>query len=439
MTRAKAVAVVGRVNVLAPTASDPYFRYTWTRADGTPGRTRGAKSLEDALDKARVIDAYENRAADPRAGTTLGDVAALYLASPVDRNQKSEKDWTHSQHVQVRRKITRQLRGFEHASVLDYDRPLADRIRAQAGTPNTVRENTTVLRGMVRWGAIAGHFTVAQSELLPEKCLPVAPSLVGTQAPRRRESVRAVGAAETYVAEEDAPSVAQIRRLGDELEARLPGRGRLAAELAADSGPRKGEMLQLTARDVLRSPTVGLRIDWQFDDHANQTNGKPRRVRPKGRKTRVTGLAEASLTGNPLRTAMFARANAALAEQAAGHNPEALLFPTNTGRAFWATEFDSDIFVPAALAAGWPVQRWVEERSVWNADRREYVVKTRARKQLVHTWHSLRHRFARHCVDVRRFSAGELMAAGGWENIATVENRYYRSGDEHQQSALAKF
>jgi hypothetical protein len=55
VTRAKAVAVVGRVNVLAPTAGDPYFRYTWRRADGTPGRTRGAKTFEDALVKARGI------------------------------------------------------------------------------------------------------------------------------------------------------------------------------------------------------------------------------------------------------------------------------------------------------------------------------------------------------------------------------------------------
>jgi len=32
--------------------------------------------------------------------------------------------------------------------------------------------------------------------------------------------------------------------------------------------------------------------------------------------------------------------------------------------------------------------------------------------------------------------AGELMVVGGWENIATVENRYYKSGQEHEESAL---
>ena len=439
MSRAKPVAVVGRVRVLAPTGTDAYYRFTWTRPDGTQGRTRGCKTLEDAVEKAGTIDDVETRAADPLSTTTLGDVAALYLASPIGRHQKTGRDWTHSQHTQVAQKLTRMLRGFDTVCVLDYDRQLADRIRAQAGTPNGVRQNTTILRGLVRWGAARNVFTPTQAELLPVRCLPVEPSLKGTPAPRRREAVRAVGTSERYIAEEDAPSVEQVRRMGDELELRLPGRGKLAAELAADSGPRKAEMLQLTAHDVVRGTTPFIRIDWQFDDHATQASGKPRRVRPKGGKTRVTGAAVTSLTGFPLRSALLARVDDALAEQRAGHNPEALLFPTDTGRAFWSTEFDSDHFVPAALAAGWSAQRWLETYSAWDDELDRFVEKTRPRMHLVHTWHSLRHRFARLCVDHRRLSPGELMAAGGWENLATVENRYYRSGIEHQESALAKF
>jgi integrase len=51
-------------------------------------------------------------------------------------------------------------------------------------------------------------------------------------------------------------------------------------------------------------------------------------------------------------------------------------------------------------------------------------------------WHSLRHRFARWMIDRFGLDAGELMAVGGWENIATVENRYYKSSQEHEESAL---
>src|SRR3954451_25460953 len=51
-------------------------------------------------------------------------------------------------------------------------------------------------------------------------------------------------------------------------------------------------------------------------------------------------------------------------------------------------------------------------------------------------WHSLCHRFARWMIDRFGLEAGELMAVGGWENIATVENRYYKGGQEHEERAL---
>ncbi len=145
------------------------------------------------------------------------------------------------------------------------------------------------------------------------------------------------------------------------------------------------------------------------------------------------------MTGYPLRSAVFARADAALAEQTAGRNRDALLFPTDTGRALLATVFDSDFWLPAAIAAGWQIQSWTDSRSRWNEADRRWEVVTSERRQLVHTWHSLRHRFARYCIDHRKFTEGELMAAGGWENLATVQNRYYNAGKEHESTALAKF
>ena len=36
---------------------------------------------------------------------------------------------------------------------MDLDRSLLDRMRSQAGTRRTRRENATALRGLLRWGA----------------------------------------------------------------------------------------------------------------------------------------------------------------------------------------------------------------------------------------------------------------------------------------------
>jgi hypothetical protein len=39
-------------------------------------------------------------------------------------------------------------------------------------------------------------------------------------------------------------------------------------------------------------------------------------------------------------------------------------------------------------------------------------------------------------IDVHRMKAPGLMALGGWENINTVNNRYFRSGAENTADAL---
>jgi hypothetical protein len=159
--------------------------------------------------------------------------------------------------------------------------------------------------------------------------------------------------------------------LGARFQTEFPLWGRLGVELAADAGPRWGEQFQLTAHDVVvkerpckkgkpRKPKIHLRIDWQIDPDAKA--GTVRRKWPKGNKRRKAGVSEISITGFALHTALLARRDAALREQAAGSNPEALLFPTHTGEMFFYTSFSNDYFAPAALAAtgrtsagsGWP-------------------------------------------------------------------------------------
>jgi integrase len=297
-----------------------------------------------------------------------------------------------------------------------------------------------MLRGFLRWGNAEGYFTAAQVEMLPERCAAVAPALKGTAAPKRRRKDRKVTEAEEYVRDEDAPSAKQVRRLGTELLAFFPLWGRLAPELAAASGPRWGELLQLTAYDVLltgRKPL--LLIHFQIDPAASVRRGDDRRKLPKGEKTRETGIPKVTFTGYPLLKELKKRRKQALREQAAGTNPEALLFPAARGGMLHHTGFMNDYFAKAAIAAGWPHEMWVEECDRWSRKTNSYSRVTRQRTQFTLTWHSLRHRFARYAVDTLNLSPGELMAVGGWENETVVKNRYYNHGQEHTDSALDKF
>ena len=443
--RTAPVEVVGAVSVFAPTGSRPYYRVKWREPDGRPGDTTGGRDLDAALVFAADIDDRLAMASGPQAVTTLAVMCKEYLAE-ARSPYKQRRPWKDSQQVQVTNHLNRMLRQHGDLRAMDVTRGLCDTLRAQAGTPNGVRANTTDLRAFLTWGHLhqPAYFTADQVALLPKGVLMPEPLLRGTQAPARRENVRQVGTSEKYIRDEDAPCRAQVRSIGSALALAFPAWGELAAELAANCGPRWGEQFQLTADDVHASgcaeqPKPHIHIDWQVNPGGGVKAGKQRRCRPKGNKTRLIAIPRVSFTGYPLRGAVCARAAAALVEQAAGTNPQALLFPATGGGLWWYSSFETDLLLPAMRAAEWPLIAWTETREVWSKADKRYRLQVRERTLAVLPWHSLRHRFARLMVDVHDAGKGELMALGGWENISTVEQRYYNTGAEHTNRALDLF
>ena len=260
--------------------------------------------------------------------------------------------------------------------------------------------------------------------------------------------MRNVGESADYVCGEDAPSRQQILALGDTLK--LPmGTGLLVAELAADAGPRWGELFQVTADDVItpnseltkkgkpKKARLHIKIDWQIDSGAKA--GENHRKPPKGNKRRKAAVGEVSITGYALHVALLARVAQARQERVDGANPEALLFPTEDGDLFFYTAFSNVYFRPAAIAANWPHQEWTHVGHRWNEAQGTPSLVTEKRLQFDITWHSLRHRYARTCVDIRRLTASELMAHGGWDSGTVVKNLLYNVGEEHLDSGTEKF
>jgi hypothetical protein len=88
-------------------------------------------------------------------------------------------------------------------------------------------------------------------------------------------------------------------------------------------------------------------------------------------------------------------------------------------------------------AAGWPVERRLETRDEWDAHK--YTRVTVERRKAGLPWHSLRHRFARIAVEIKKMPEGELMAVGDWESISTVQTRYDRSGRDNMERGLGYF
>jgi hypothetical protein len=354
---------VGEVAVYAPT-SKGYYRLKWDEPDGRPGDTSGGRTIEDARYKAAEIDARLAMAAGPSAVTTLGEMYQLYVAEAT--SPFGLKPWSRSYKLQVEDNLARCLRGFEHARAMNVDRKLIDQMRVQAGTTNMVTIRTRTLRGFLRWGHQheAQFFTAAQAELLPTNAPKLRPQIKGTAAPSRRSGnrVRDVGQSEAYIQEEDAPSPIQVTSLGTELGGIVPAWGELSAHLAANSGPRWGEQFQLRADDVHpdgcpEQKWFHIHVDWQIDPGGKAGDEAGRRCPPKGRKARIIGVPPTPCTDYDLRGELVKRCAAAREEQAAGSNPEALLFPAPMGGLWWYSSFESNILIPAMRVAGVAVAR----------------------------------------------------------------------------------
>jgi integrase len=444
--RKPSIPSVGVVDVFGPNPKG-YYRLKWSEPDGTPGDTTAGRILEPALEKAAEINERVSSAAGPKAVTTLDVILAEYLLAG-HSPYKDKKVWKPANKKQITDNLSRCLRGFEHLRAMDVNRDLCDRMRAQAGTETMVRINTNVLRAFLHWGQQHGYLTPLQAELLPRACSMPAPIInrvlerVDTNLALDR--ARMNGQAEVYIRDEDAPSRERIVTLAVKLKEAFPLWGDLAVELAANSGPRWGEQFQLAVSDVHLDGCAEYRqahihVDWQVDAGGTSDSSVGRRVRPKGDKTRVIAVSTLSFTGFRLRESMRTRTAEALREQEAGTNPEALIFCAPRGGMLWYSAFNSDYLLPAMKAAGWPVETWVEKRDKWDASRKKYTPVEVHRRRAGLPWHSLRHRFARICVDIKRMPEGELMAIGGWENINTVQTRYYRSGKDNMERGLVYF
>lgn len=441
-----AIDHVGQVRILER-CSKGYYRLKWPAEKGD---TSAGRTLQAAREKATRINASLSSTANPYALTPLPELVRAFIeegTSPYPSKQtgKLEK-WKPAQRENVRKALARCLRNHEHCRPVDLlpDRELVDAMRAQGGTYAVVRSNTSALRAFLTWLGRKRYITWQQAEMLPDKALTPEPTL-----PRRsvlirdagpRTSMRQNGAAHLYVRDEDAPSRQQVEALSRAMSDLVPAWGELAPEFAAGTGARWGEQFQLTADDACLNgcPTdtsAHIHIEWQIDP-AGKANAD-RRVPPKGNKSRRLPLDERSFTGFPLRDAVALRISEARRERAAGTNPEALLFPSARGGLLWYTSFASDLLMPAMEAAGWPVDIYEDTWQHWDGEK--FVTRVSHRREARLPWHSHRHRFARTCVDIKRLDKGALMAIGGWENIRTVEDRYYRSGEDAMRAGTAAF
>ena len=165
-----------------------------------------------------------------------------------------------------------------------------------------------------------------------------------------------------YVDPGEIPAAADVAALGRALaDGRNGELHELMANTAAYTGLRLGELFALTAFQVAATTRV-----ITVDRKVVEVGGKLFLEVPKGRKRRRIIYPVRTLAGYPLAAKLAARA-----EQDAGINPPALMFPSPRAKYWRSSNFDRRVLAPAYLAVGW---RDVQGDGEW-------------------IWHSLRHVF----------------------------------------------
>lgn len=428
-SRRPGVRISSRVTLHEPTPDRATFRIVYLNLQGRRQEMSGSRSPGVAWNRANELDTRLSGRVEPQS-RTLGDLVAEYVSTPVGRKCAEDgyptgDDWSNSHHRTVTHDLMNAVADVVAVPAYALGRREVDLMRTAGGTPKMVNQLTRHVRGFLRWANRQGALTDDQAALIPaRRALPLDPRFPQTEArPARHRAVPLQGQSEQYVGPEDCPVLAAVHAFADELQQRVRW-GALAVHLAAGTGLRVGEQFQLRADDVVEvDGGLVLKVDSQW------STGPTRRSAPKtGRRRRVPVLT-VTRDGVPLAEMLRNRVHEARAEQRAGNNPEALLFPAPEG-GMWHSSNLSRLLVAAQKAAGWDYVVVRERRTLRNGKTTDVRV-----TQMQHTWHSLRHRFARDMIDWLKLSPAQLMAIGGWASLEVLSTRYYRAGSEHWKAA----
>ena len=191
-------------------------------------------------------------------------------------------------------------------------------------------------------------------------------------------------------------------------------------------GLRSGEIRPLTASSEVAFSGRGNLVD--LDNHVVRvrwqatTEGEAKHL-PKNNKLRDVAIPQAAPAGFRLDRWLAHRVPVALAEQALGKNPLALIFPNPSGGLFGEQNLRNRVWAPAAEELGWAME--------------EYVTALGKKRRLFRfTLHALRDRYANTAIHEWKYPEDVLLQQGSWEDSETVRRFYAGVTDESQSIAM---
>ena len=378
------VELEGGITVYPARGEGDRWRAVWYEG----GRRRQCEAVAEDKLAAKLARVTERLAADaPNLERPGAELIAWYL-SP-DRHPAG-RPWSRK-HADTQRRLCERFVTPVIGTVCCQDIRVADMQQVINSAP-TAGEGARLRRclsAMVTVGIAAGYLT---SPRLKE----VHWQAADRAAPGPQVSI--AGESAQFVDPAQIPAGHDVARLGQVL-----ARGRrgdlheLMAATAAYTGLRQGELFALTAGQI----SAGARVI-TVDRKVVEVAGTLYLEAPKGRKRRSTIYPARTPQGYPLADKIAARIQQARAEQDAGANPLALMFPSPRGSYWRSSNFDRRVLAPAYQAAGW---RDTDGSGTW-------------------TWHSLRHVFCTTALFCWHLEPTDVSCMAGHANIRVTLDMY---------------
>lgn len=220
-------------------------------------------------------------------------------------------------------------------------------------------------RHFLAWGTRHDYFT--REQLAAVDTLEWRAPAGYRKAPTRRQQAQSAGTDRAGTSRGFVPAHGQVTDWARRA-AVYDAHGEALIHVDAVTGLRFGELMALTADAAVVAKGLGnlvdleaglLHIDWQVSECQGRTVELPKADR---QRSVVIPRTEKTPTGFDVRGWLARRTPAALAEQRAGTNPHALIFPALRGGSWWHSNLRQRVLLPATRDLGWPVTEATDAR-----------------------------------------------------------------------------
>ena len=283
-------------------------------------------------------------------------------------------------------------------------------------SPGRAATVKSLVKTMLTFGRHAGYFTRDQAELTDG--ITWTPPKGYVRPPSRREQSRVHG---------DMVTAGEVMTF-EQLDAWARGcqerweHGYAFIHTCALLGTRSGEIRVLTADPAIAGNGLGNLVDLAeglVRIRVQATTSEAKRELPKLKKIRDIAIPRDAPAGFSIVDWLPGRIDAALAEQAAGDNPRALIFPNPSGGVYEEQNLRNRVWAPATEDLGWAMEHPGSNRRLMRF-----------------TLHSLRDRYANTALHHWHYTEEILLQQGSWKDPETVR-RFY-SGITDQTLSQAK-